>query len=151
MTLLHYPSLILLLTNTLKCDPVSKTCLSLRAQRFLLLTTPSQFLILDLESGQNWRFDCYKGGSSSHFVSSRCRAAQHTKSITYLSNLCPIPNPRSRMALRRTISGKRLWARLPPCKVMPLGPSSPPSSTLVLLLTPPATPEQCGSSSQHCS
>jgi hypothetical protein len=38
---------------------VSKTCLSLRAQRLLLLATPSQFVFLDTESGQNWRFGFY--------------------------------------------------------------------------------------------
>jgi hypothetical protein len=44
-----------------KCDPVSKTCLSLRAQRLLLFATPSQFLFLDTESGQTWRLGFYYG------------------------------------------------------------------------------------------
>ena len=39
-----------------KCDPVSKTCLSLRTQRLLCLAKPSPFLLLDAETGQNWRF-----------------------------------------------------------------------------------------------
>jgi len=39
-----------LLTNTLKCDPVSKTCLSLRTQRLLWLAKRNQFLV----GHRNW-------------------------------------------------------------------------------------------------
>ncbi len=35
-----------------KCDLVSKTCLSLRTQRFLWLANPSQFVFLDTETGK---------------------------------------------------------------------------------------------------
>ena len=42
-----------------KCDRVSKTCLSLRTQRLLWLATPSYFLFLHTETGQNWRFGFY--------------------------------------------------------------------------------------------
>ncbi len=45
-----------------KCDPVSKTCLSLRTQGLLWLAKPSQFLFLDTENGLNWRFGVYQGG-----------------------------------------------------------------------------------------
>ena len=41
------------------CDLMSKTCLSLRTQRLLWLAKHSQFLVLDTETGQNWRFGLY--------------------------------------------------------------------------------------------